>query len=257
MFVALSFAWSWGFGLVATQFAVDHPALSIAIRMVAGFGPSLAAVAMVAFTRGPNGLGMWFVCCLERRQSRRLYVIAFLMPLVLMVAAIWIDVALGGAIPPFLAVKKIPLAIANFGFVLLVGGPIGEEFGWRGYLTPALNARMNWRAASLIVGVIWGVWHLPLFFTTGTPQAGMAITVFLLNILAGAVVFGWIFDRSGGSVLPVLVLHTSLNAWAGTLAIIPTETIWRPYVLVTGLLMLVALALLLTPDCRPLPEPAP
>jgi membrane protease YdiL (CAAX protease family) len=179
--------------------------------------------------------------------------VAFLTPPILIVAAIWLDVALGGVMPGFLAAEKIPLAIANFGLVLVLGGPMGEEFGWRGYLTPALTARMNWRAASLVVGVIWGIWHLPLFFTAGTPQAAMAMSVFILNILAGAVIFGWMFERTRGSVVPALVLHTSLNAWAGILAIIPTATVWRPYVLLTGLQLLVAVALLLAPSRKPVP----
>lgn len=81
----------------------------------------------------------------------------------------------------------------------------------------------------------------------------MAMSVFILNILAGAVIFGWIFERTRGSVVPALVLHTSLNAWAGILAIIPTATVWRPYVLLTGLQLLVAVALLLVPTRKPLP----
>jgi membrane protease YdiL (CAAX protease family) len=140
------------------------------------------------------------------------------------------------------------LAVANFGLVFLVGGPLGEEFGWRGFLTPALMAQMNWRLASLLIGVIWGFWHVPLFFTGGTPQAAMALSTFLLNILAGSVLFGWLFQRTRGSVLPVLVLHTSLNAWSGILEIIPTATMWMPYVLLTGLLVLVAIGLLVAPD---------
>lgn len=221
------------------------------MSMLAGFGPSLAGVAVVGLFGGRVELRGWLARCLRWRISGLWYLLAFLTPPLLMVIALGLHVAFGGKLPDFPALKQIPLAIANFGVVLLVGGPLGEEFGWRGYLTPVLVARMRWRAASLVIGVVWGVWHLPLFFMSGTVQSQMAIAVFLVNILAGSVLFGWLYERTGPSVLPAMVLHTSLNAWAGILAIIPTETLWRPYVFVTGLLLLVAVILLLIPD-RPI-----
>ena len=229
-FIALTFGWTWGFWFLAKLAKADFPSLSAGLRILAGFGPSIVGVGVVAVTCGSAGLRAWFVRCLHWRVGKQWYLFAFLTPLVLMVTAIWLDVALGGVMPAFMQAGKIPIAIANFGLVLLVGGSLGEEFGWRGFLTPALLARMNWRSVSLIVGVIWGIWHLPLFFTAGTPQATMAITVFMLNMLAGSVVFGWLCLRSRGSIVPAIVLHTSLNAWSGILAIIPTATVWRPYV---------------------------
>ena len=249
-FIGLTFTWSWGLGFVSSNTSRDLPTLSIAARILAGFGPSLAGVVVAAFTLGMVGGREWLTRCLNGRVGWRWTLVAFVTPLILMVSAIWLKIALGGVRPNFLSADKIPLAILNFGLVLLVGGPVGEEFGWRGYLTPALTARMNWRAASLLIGLVWGAWHLPLFFSSGTLQAGMAIPTFLLNILAGSVLFGWLFQRTRPSVVPCLVLHTSLNAWSGILAIIPTKTIWLPYVLVTGLLILVAIGLLLLPDQR-------
>lgn len=249
-FIALTFAWAWGWGIAAAQIRADLPALSIGLQILSGFGPSLAGVAVVGFNAGAAGLRLWLVRCLNWRLAWLWYGLAFLTPPVIMVSAILLDAALGGVMPGFLSPVKIPLVLVNFGLVLLVGGPIGEEFGWRGYLTPALTSRMNWRTASLLLGVIWGIWHLPLFFMAGTPQATMGIAVYMVNILAGAVVFGWLFERSRESIVPCLVLHTSLNAWAGTLAIIPTETNSRPYLLVTGLLMLLAVALLSMPDSK-------
>ena len=249
VFVALAFVWAWGVGFAATQVKAASPGLNIALMVVAGFGPSLAGFAVVAFFSSPAGLRDWAKRCLNWRLGWRWFVLAFLAPPALMLCALAMHAALVGEFPPMLASEQIPLAIANFGFVLLIGGPLGEEFGWRGYLMPAIAAKLNWRAASLLIGVVWGVWHLPLFYVADTAQSQMAIPVFMLNILAGSVLFGWLFERTLGSVLPALVLHTSLNAWAGILAIVPTAATGRPYALVTGLLVLVAVVLLLTPAC--------
>lgn len=247
-FVVFAFGWSWAIGFFGTQLKSEFPILGMVLLMAAGFGPSLAGVVVVSiFIRGTE-LREWLGRCFNWRLGWRWYALAFASPPAVMLSALAIHGLLGGSMPALLKVEQIPLAIANFALVLLVGGPLGEEFGWRGYALPALAARLNWRVASLIVGVLWGAWHLPLFFMAGSIQSQLSIPVFLLNILAGSVVFGWLFERTKGSLLPALVLHTSLNAWSGILGIIPSATSSRPYFLVTGLLVLIAIALLLSPS---------
>lgn len=247
-FVVLSFGWAWGFGFAATQARADVPALRSALMIVAGLGPSLAGVAVVALFSNAPGLRDWLRRCLNWRVGWRWIVLAFVAPPVVMLCALAMHTALGGEMPALPASGHIPLVIANFGLVFLIGGPLGEEFGWRGYAMPALSARLNWRAACLLVGIVWGLWHLPLFFMANTTQAQMPVLVFMLNILAGSVLFGWLFERTFGSVLPALVLHTSLNAWSGILVIAPTAATGRPFALVTGLLVVIAAVLLIMPD---------
>lgn len=256
LFVILAFAWSWGLGFAALGIKASSPTLSTALMIIAGFGPSLAGIAVVAFSTGSVGLRAWMSRCLNWRVGPVWYFVAFVSPPIVMVCALVLHAALGGPLPAVPAASRIPLVIANFGLVLLIGGPLGEEYGWRGYLMPALTARMNWRHASLAVGAVWGLWHLPLFFMAGAAQALMPIPVFLLNILAGSVLFGWLFERTQRSVFPAIVLHTSLNAFAGILGIIPTPTSTQPYLLVTGLLVLIAVALLIIPDSKSTPKSA-
>jgi membrane protease YdiL (CAAX protease family) len=246
-FFILAFCWSWGIGIAATQVTAQNPVLSTALMMVAGFGPSLAGFAVVAIVSTGTGLREWAARCLDWRVGWRWFVLAFVLPPAVMLTALAIHGLLGGAMPASPVVDQIPLAILNFGLVLVVGGPLGEEFGWRGYALPVLAAKVGWRSASLIIGAIWGVWHLPLFFMDSSAQSHMPMPVFMLNILAGSVVFAWLFERTQRSVLPVLVLHTSLNAWTSIGGIIPTAATGRPFVLTTGLMVLIALLLLLTP----------
>ncbi|MDZ4840638.1 MAG: CPBP family intramembrane glutamic endopeptidase [Hyphomicrobium aestuarii] len=211
--------------------------------MAAGFGPSLAGVAVVALFSTGAGFRGWLARCWKWRMNWRWYALAFAGPPVAMVCALVLHAELGGAIPTLPAADKIPLVIANFALVLLIGGPLGEEFGWRGYAMPALTARLNWRAAALIVGVLWGLWHLPLFFLAGTAQSQIPIALFMINIVASSVVFGWLFEHTKRSVLPVIVLHTSVNAWAGIL-LLPLATTGETYALVTTFFVVVAVVLL-------------
>lgn len=247
-FFVLAFVWSWGLGFAATQAKTQSVALSTALLVLSGFGPSVAAFAVVAGFTGGAGLRHWLARSLNRRVGWRWFALAFLAPPAVMLCALAIHAGLGGAIEAPPALHNIPMAIANFGLVLLIGGPLGEDFGWRGYAMPVLTARSNWRTASLIIGVFWGLWHLPLFFMAGTAQSQMPITVFMLNILAGSVLFGWLWQRTQGSVLPAIVLHTSLNFWAGILIIVPTAETGEPFGIVTALLTVIAAVLLIAPD---------
>lgn len=251
-FFALTFAWSWGIGIAASSIAKSAPVLNAALMMVAGYGPSLAAIVIiVAFSPRAGkhtGLRAWLARCLNWRVGWTWYAFAFCLPPIVMATALALHVLLGGPMPLLMSIDHILLAILNFGIVFFVGGPLGEEFGWRGFALPALATRFNWRWAGLIVGVIWALWHLPLFFITDSLQSHMSPAVFMLNIISGSVVFAWLFERTKCSVIPALVLHTSLNAWTGMLGIVPTVATARPYELSTGILVLIALVMLLLPS---------
>lgn len=243
-FFVIAFAWAWGLGFAAMQAKAFSGALATILLMAAGFGPSLAGFAVVAFFSRGWGLREWLARCLNWRIGWRWYALVLLGPPAMMVCAIALHAALGGALPALPAAEKIPIVIANFGLVLLIGGPLGEEFGWRGYAMSALTARSNWRTASLIVGAAWGLWHLPLFFMAGTAQSQMPIALFMINIIASSVVFGWLFEHTKRSVLPAIVLHTSLNASAGIL-LLPLGG--DAYALVTALIVVIALELFVRP----------
>lgn len=249
-FFVFAFTWSWSIGFAATRFETRSPALSAALMMAAGFGPSLAGIAVVAALSTRDEFRGWLARCLTWRVGLRWFAFGFALPPVVMLLALAIHSSLGGAMPTLAAINHIPLAIANFGLVLLIGGPFGEEFGWRGYAMPVLADKLGWRAASLVIGVVWGLWHLPLFFMANTAQSHMPIPLFMLNILAGSVVFGWLYERTKRSVLPALVLHTSLNAWAGILGVVPGSPAGGSYAIVTRLLLLIALILLLTTEVK-------
>jgi len=108
---------------------------------------------------------------------------------------------------------------------------------------PALTTRLNWRTASLVVGVVSGFWHMPLFFMPDNAQTQLPIALFMINIIASSVVFGWLFEHTRRSVLPVIVLDTSLNALAGIL-ILPLAATGEAYALATALIVAIALVLL-------------
>jgi hypothetical protein len=180
-------------------------------------------------------------------------VLAFLFPVGFMGLAAAAHVALGGSLPPSPAVGHVGLAAMNFLLVFLVGGPLGEEFGWRGFALPGLQARWGWRVASLLLGVVWTVWHLPLFYSVGTVQSHLPMGLYALSAIASSVLFAWLFNRSRGSIVPVLVLHTAVNAWSLIIPVmvLPDGSNLRPFQIVVGILVLTAVALLVLGDRSP------
>jgi len=252
-FFALAFAWSWTCWLLAPALKADFPVPSTTLSLVGGFGPSLAAVGMVAYGSGRVGLRRWLMRCLQWRVGWRWVVLAFLFPVVFMGLAAAAHVALGGTLPPSPAAGHVGLAAMNFLLVFLVGGPLGEEFGWRGYALPALQARWGWRVASVLLGAVWAVWHLPLFYTAGTMQSHLPMELFVLSTIASSVLFAWLFNRSRGSIVPVLVLHTAVNAWSLIIPVmvLPDGSNLRPFQIVVGILVLTAVALLLGGERSP------
>ena len=247
-FFFLTFAWSWLLGFSAIYAKPYAPDLSLFLSIISGFGPSIAAFVTIALFGGQKELRAWLANALIWRVGWQWYALAFAVPPLVMLLALAVHAGSGGNVPASPVIGHFPLAIASFGLVFLIGGPLGEEFGWRSYAAPALGGKMGWRAASLVIGVIWGLWHVPLFLMAGTAQFQMSLAMFMLNILAGSVLFSWLFLQSKGSVIPALVAHTSLNAWAGPLSIIPTPDTSRPYAVVTGILVILAVWLLTRPD---------
>jgi len=183
----------------------------------------------------------------------RWVLLAFALPAVTMGLAAAAHVALGGTLPPSPAAGQVWMAALNVLLIFLVGGPLSEEFGWRGFALPALQERWGWRVASVALGGVWAAWHLPLFYSSGTLQSHWPFGWFALSVIASSVLFAWLFNRTQGSVVPVLVLHTTVNAWLMIVpvTVLPDGSNLRLSQFVVGILVLTAVALLVGGERSP------
>ena len=241
-YFGLTFAWSWACWALSPAIRPELPWLATLLMFAGSFGPSLAAVVMVVSTRNVVGLRAWLACCLKWRIGWGWWAMTLLLPLGMMSLAAGLHIMMGGAIATSPASGHLLMTAVNLPLILLLGGPMGEEFGWRGYALPALQARLGWRGASLVLGLVWGVWHLPLFLIAGTAQAHVPPVLFLLSVVALSVVLAWLVNRTEGSVVAALLLHTAVNFWPSVVPILPTEASYRAYAFVVALLVLLALA---------------
>lgn len=108
-------------------------------------------------------------------------------------------------------------------FYVLITGPLCEELGWRGYALPRLLERFSPFTASLVLGTIWGVWHLPSFFVSGMVQKGMSLVIFVLYTPCLSILMTWVFQHTRGSVLSAVMIHCMVNFCATILGVtLPT-----------------------------------
>ena len=214
---------------------------------------------MVCLNSGRTGLRAWLLRSLTWRASwgRGWLVLAFLSPLAVLTVAAGAHISLGGSMPPSPAMAHIGLFVANFFLVFWVGGPLGEDLGWRGFALPALQERLDWRSASLALGIIWGMWHLPLFFVADSTQNNGSVAAFFVLIIATSVFYTWLYNRSNGSVLSALTLHTASNSWPFFVPVLPSDAEQRPYLFLVALVVAASIWLLARRDdrsphkCRP------
>jgi membrane protease YdiL (CAAX protease family) len=161
-----------------------------------------------------------------------------------------IHVLLGGTAPDYVPFGVRWLIVpVNLVLVLLIGGPLGEEFDWRGIVLPTLETRFSSLWASLILGIIWTVWHLPLFFIPNSAQHSLPFGMYALLTIPLTLLITWVYHGSADSLMLVMLFHAAVNTWSGPLIISPEATgSIRPLVLVVILTW--GLALLVTARLR-------
>lgn len=187
------------------------PALGLlgrAVFLLGVFAPGLVALALTARTAGRAATVTLLGRIIEWRVSARWYVFAISYMAVIKLTVALVHRLATGAWPRFGAVPwyLMLLAIAFSTWV-----QAGEEIGWRGYALPPLAARFGLPRASILLGVVWACWHLPLFFLPATDTTGQSFPLYLLQVTAVSVAMAWLYWRTDGSLLPVMVLHAAVN----------------------------------------------
>jgi membrane protease YdiL (CAAX protease family) len=184
------------------------PPLAAALVFLGAISPSLVALALTARAAGRAATRALVEPIFRWRVGLRWYAFA-----VGFIPAIELSVALlhrlaTGAWPPFGETAWYVMAAA---IPISTWVQAGEEIGWRGYALPRLTERFGLPLASVILGVVWAGWHLPLFFLEGSSTFGQSFPLYLLQVTALSVAMAWLYWRTGGSLLLVMLLHAAVN----------------------------------------------
>jgi membrane protease YdiL (CAAX protease family) len=172
------------------------------------FGPALAAIIMAAVTEGKAGVKALLSRVVLWRVSLPWYVVALGLPTVLSIATAALAYLLGTT--EFIRVGALtPIELVLFMAI------VGEELGWRGYALPRLLEKRSPLTASVILGVLWGLWHIPTFLVPGTPQYGLPMSAFVLLTVEYSILMTWVFLHTRGSVLIATLFHGAINLSQG------------------------------------------
>ncbi len=211
-FLVMTFGLAWGifgaFMLFGDRLAemLGEPSARHPLFILAVYSPAIAAVILVIFHSGVSGLKRYFSRLLLWRCPLGWYGLLLVgIPLIYLGGAL-LKGNLTAEPLPFPGVGPMLAAMA----FMLVLGPV-EELGWRGLALPLLQRRLAPFWSGLLLGIIWGVWHLPAFFLSGTPQSAWGFTPFLIGAVAVSTILTALFNASGGSILLVALFHFQLN----------------------------------------------
>jgi len=221
-FLVLTFAVTWTCFITAAVLSGGLPSVAApgsglrALILLGTVTPSLIALALIGRAEGAAGIHALLRRILQWRVSARYYVFA-----VGYMAAVKLTAAVAhrfvtGAWPRF---WEEPWYLMAAAIVISTWVQAGEEIGWRGYALPRLAARWGLASASIVLGVIWAVWHLPLFYLHGADTYGQSFAAYLLQVVAISIAMAWLYWRTHGSLLLVMLMHASIN---NTKGIVPT-----------------------------------
>ena len=208
-------------------------ALASAIIPAGLFGPSVAALIVTAATEGRAGVGRW----LRRIVRWRVGVQWYLFVLLGLPAAMVIGTLLRpGALASF-DISALPSVLAYLGalaFMVFLGGPLGEEPGWRGFALPRLQRLHGPLVGGLILGALWALWHLPGFLVPQKlPPSGtvMDFVRFTVGLIALGYIIQFVFNNTGGSVFMAILTHATWNAFysAALVEVFPAPAVVGSY----------------------------
>jgi membrane protease YdiL (CAAX protease family) len=199
--------------------SVDKFPVQVLIAL-GGIGPFVSAIILTHITHDRKARHDYWQRVFDfRRISAGWYVVILFTVPILTALAVLLDILSGGSGAQLEAAARFvsrPLAILPFAIFMLFFGPIPEELGWRGYALDRLQVRWSALTSSLVLGTIWALWHLPLFFIEGTYQNSLGFGtlffwMFMIVIIPEAVLYTWIYNNNRRSTLSAVLFHFTVN----------------------------------------------
>lgn len=207
-YLALTFVVSWSLWLASGLGSPAGPHGPLFLLGV--FAPGIVALVLTGRAGGRTALTALLHRLVDWQVSARWYLFAIgYMAAVKLTVALLYRAALG-AWPRFGTEPWYLMLAATLASTLMLG-QAGEEVGWRGYALPRLAERFGLGAASVLLGIVWALWHLPLFFFPAGDTFHQSFPLYLLQVTALSVALAWLYSNTRGSLLPVMLLHAAAN----------------------------------------------
>ena len=213
--IVLMFIYTWTIDL--SHSGVLPFKVPFAVALTVGWGFIFVSLLMTWLTLGKEAMKTLFKRFFLWRVGWKWYLVAIVLMPTLRFAAIPLTAWLTGVPADYShpMIRDIvpldwPLLSMVIPWILFEVFTNGEEMGWRGYVLPRLQSKFNALVSSLLLGVIWSVWHLPKFFGTGSSE-GRSFFWFTVFTISVAVLYTWLYNNTQGSLLLVVLFHASGN----------------------------------------------
>ncbi|WMC91183.1 CPBP family intramembrane glutamic endopeptidase [Kineothrix sp. MB12-C1] len=222
LFFVITLIWTWSFGFIPVIIGIEGTPLGTFLFYFGGGAPSVTALFLVFFTYTKEQKKDYFKRCFSfRHMGIKWLLLTILFFSVITIAALIIGVYLLGYEMPGMnyihAIIQNPFYICVVLFLSVISGPLNEEFGWRGYALDRLFTRYGFVGATLILGFIWGIWHMAWYFTPGQAQYDMfqfspfhaimwipSVTIFNFSV-------SYVYIKTKKSILAGALVHMFSN----------------------------------------------
>lgn len=221
LYLVVAFGFAWAFWLVA-WLASKHM-LSVPLvpmLFIGSFGPFIGAAVTTFDEGGIRRTGAFFRRGFDPRMGWSVFLVSFFLMPILAIIVELTHAHLLGQPPHFtMTLADFPL---SYLFLFVLGGTLAEEYGWT-FLSDKLDALLPLKTSTAVLGSIWAVWHLPLFFivTKGAIQGYTPFHIFFIATVAMRFLFSWAYHRGGRSILSNMLFHTASNIAYSLAAIAP------------------------------------
>ncbi|MGB5371997.1 MAG: CPBP family glutamic-type intramembrane protease [Flavobacteriaceae bacterium] len=221
VFLLLTFLWSWILWIIGLKYlsdGINQETINkfLVFFFVGVYGPTIAGIITTLFFDGPMGVFELIKKLFIWKVPLKYYVYLILLPLIFVIIGIALYSQFIGEIGGFdkMAYLSIPT-------ILLAGsyaGPLGEELGWRGFLLPEFQKRYSNLTSAIIIGFIWFIWHIPLWWApfgtlvSGEPISLIPVITYFTMLICLSIIITWLVINSKGSVLIAILFHLSINA---------------------------------------------
>jgi CAAX protease family protein len=253
-FYVLTYAVSWLLWAPLVIFGDRVPGpLAFILLLLGSLVPSTMGVLFVALLRGRSGVRTLLGRLLHARIGLRWY-LAVMALIMLVPLAVGMSILMGGDTP--VVDNTVFGVLFLFAFMIFPGSALGEELGWRGFVLPRMQARHSALKASLLIGILWGPWHLPLWLTGSEGHPISLYVPFVVAVVASSVFYTWLYNNTGGSLLIVVLYHAASNLPITVLITPLGSQMAQPFLIYVALTVVAAAAIVIATGAQHLSRTA-
>lgn len=213
-------------------------------------GPTVAGLVMAAVTDGRAGVRSLLARLVLWRVRARWYVFVLVGVPVMMLLGTMVYSGTSPSLEGLGGPTYLLSYLVTFLLVTVLGGPLLEEIGWRGFALPRMERSLGPVGASLVLGVLWALWHLPEFLVPSWAASSggggvWGILLFTITAVTFTVVITWVFNNTRASLLIAVLLHASIDTFSGTLGVLfPPDAVASafPFMIAFGVVAIVLVA---------------